>query len=51
MIELIVVIILLLFVFEVVMFIDAIRNNNITANKKILWIIGMLLIHPFLAIA
>jgi hypothetical protein len=44
-------VLLAIFVFELVMFIDVIRNHRITDNVKALWIIGMLLIHPFVAIA
>ena len=38
-------------IFEVVMFIDVIVNKNITDQARILWIIGMILLHPFVAIA
>lgn len=37
--------------FEITMFISAIRNQAITDNVKAMWIIGMLLVHPFAAIA
>jgi hypothetical protein len=37
-------------VFEVWMFISAIQNTAITQEVKLLWLIGMLLIHPFVAI-
>lgn len=43
-------ILLAIFVFEVAMFISVIRNQRITGNTKALWILGMLLIHPFVAI-
>jgi hypothetical protein len=36
--------------FEVWMFVNVIVNKNIDTTRKILWIIGMLLIHPFVAI-
>lgn len=36
--------------FEVAMFISVLRNKAIAENTRILWIIGMLLIHPFVAI-
>jgi hypothetical protein len=42
---------LVVFIFEIVMFIDAILNKNISDEARILWVIGMLLIHPFVAIA
>jgi hypothetical protein len=38
-------------VFEILMFISVIRNKNISDNVKLFWIIGMILIHPFVAIA
>jgi hypothetical protein len=44
-------ILLIIFIFEVVMFINAILNKKISDTAKILWIIGMLIIHPFVAIA
>ncbi len=36
--------------FEIAMFVSAIRNPNITSNVRMLWIVGMLLLHPFVAI-
>lgn len=36
--------------FEVWMFIDAYQNPRLTSNEKILWMVGMVLIHPFIAI-
>jgi hypothetical protein len=42
---------LIISVFEIVMFINAILNKFINGGRKALWIIGMLLIHPFVAIA
>lgn len=48
---LLVIILLAILVFEVAMFISAIQNKHITSNARIFWIIGMLLIHPFIAIA
>jgi phosphotransferase system glucose/maltose/N-acetylglucosamine-specific IIC component len=42
---------LAILVFEVAMFIDVILNKNISDEAKILWVIGMLLLHPFIAIA
>jgi hypothetical protein len=46
-----VIFLLVIFIFEIVMIVNAIQNKYITQNAKILWIIGMLLIHPFVAIA
>jgi hypothetical protein len=46
-----IIVILAIFAFEVWMFINAILNKKITDTAKVLWVIGMLLIHPFVAIA
>jgi succinate dehydrogenase hydrophobic anchor subunit len=46
----VIILLLLIFAFEVAMFISVILNKNITGNTKALWILGMLLIHPFVAI-
>jgi hypothetical protein len=40
-----------IFVFEVKMFIHALRNHYLSDSSKLLWAIGMLFIHPFVAIA
>lgn len=45
------VIALAILVFEVVMFVHVLRNSNISDERRILWAVGMLLIHPFVAIA
>jgi hypothetical protein len=45
------VIALLVFAFEIWMIIDAAINREITDKAKAWWIIGMLIIHPFVAIA
>jgi len=37
-------------IFELLMLIHVIRNQFIPTNKKAIWIIGMLLLHPFIAI-
>ena len=37
--------------FEIWMFVHAIQNDNISNDRKILWLIGMILLHPFVAIA
>jgi len=47
----IIVIVLAILAFEISMFVSVIRNQRITANTKALWIIGMLILHPFVAIA
>jgi len=36
--------------FEIVMIISAFKNKHISPEIKALWILGMLLIHPFVAI-
>jgi hypothetical protein len=36
--------------FEITMFVSVILNRVISGSTKALWIIGMLLIHPFVAI-
>jgi hypothetical protein len=42
---------ILFFVFEIWMIVDAAINKEITDKAKAWWIIGMLIIHPFVAIA
>jgi hypothetical protein len=37
--------------FEVWMFVNAIQNRKISDEARILWLIGMVLVHPFIAIA
>lgn len=37
--------------FEVWMFVDAVQNRRLTSEERILWCLGMLFIHPFVAIA
>jgi hypothetical protein len=37
--------------FEIWMFVDAIQNKHISTDRKILWCVGMALLHPFVAIA
>lgn len=41
----------LLFAFKVWMIIDAGLNKELDDRTKTLWLLGMLLIHPFVAIA
>lgn len=41
----------LIFAFEIYMFISAITNIHLSAERKLLWIIGMIVVHPFVAIA
>lgn len=47
----IVVVALVLFIFEAWMIVDAALNKKISDKAKVWWIIGMLTIHPFVAIA
>jgi hypothetical protein len=47
----IIVIAILIFAFEIWMIVDAAINREITDKAKAWWIIGMLIIHPFVAIA
>jgi hypothetical protein len=47
----IIVIAILIFAFEIWMIVDAAINKEITDKAKTWWIIGMLIIHPFVAIA
>lgn len=42
---------LAIFVFELAMFIDVATNQAIDKTRKVSWIIGMILVHPFVAIA
>lgn len=44
-------ILLAILIFEVWMFVDAIRNPRLTDTERLLWCLGMLFIHPFVAIA
>ncbi|HVX47778.1 MAG TPA: hypothetical protein VHA05_00250 [Candidatus Saccharimonadales bacterium] len=47
---LIAMVIVLVFIFEVWMFISAITNKNISDTARVLWAVGMVLIHPIVAI-
>jgi hypothetical protein len=49
--SIIIAVLVIIFVFELIMFINAIRNPVMTNTTKALWLVGMLLIHPFVAIA
>jgi len=37
--------------FEIFMFIHVVRSDKISATAKAWWVVGMFLIHPFVAIA
>lgn len=43
-------IVLAILAFEVWMFVDALQNPQLTPGQKFAWLVGMLLIHPFVAI-
>jgi hypothetical protein len=47
----VIVILLAIFAFEIAMLVSAIVNKHISTTAKVLWIVGMLLLHPFVAIA
>ncbi len=47
---LIVFFVLSILAFEIWMFVDAIRNPHMELTEKTLWLVGMFLIHPFVAI-
>jgi hypothetical protein len=40
----------LVLAFEVWMFIDVFKHPTLNNNKKVLWMLGMLLLHPIIAI-
>jgi hypothetical protein len=37
--------------FEIMMLVHVIKNKNISSDRRLLWILGMLFIHPVVAIA
>ncbi len=41
---------LAIFVFEVAMFLDMLKNEQIDSNTRLVWAAAMLLVHPFVAI-
>jgi uncharacterized membrane protein (DUF485 family) len=43
-------IVLLILAFEIWMFVDLVRNPSIPSQTKWLWAIGMILLHPIVAI-
>lgn len=47
---LVAIVVLLLLAFEVWMLVDAALNKKISDRAKTWWIIGMFLVHPFVAI-
>ena len=42
---------LLVLAFEVWMFVDVINSKSLTSDERVIWALGMLLLHPFVAIA
>ena len=46
----IIVVTLLLLAFEIWMLVDVITSKKVKTNQKIWWVVGMFLIHPFVAI-
>jgi uncharacterized membrane protein (DUF485 family) len=44
------VLILMVLAFEIWMLVDLIKNDKITIETKVLWVVGMLLVHPIVAI-
>jgi hypothetical protein len=49
--SLLILLLIAVLIFEIYMFFHVIRNKFIATNRKLLWLIGMLLLHPFIAIA
>jgi hypothetical protein len=47
----IIVVALLIAAFEIWMIVDAALNKRISDKAKVWWIIGMVIVHPFVAIA
>ncbi|HET7060206.1 MAG TPA: hypothetical protein VFH99_02735 [Candidatus Saccharimonadales bacterium] len=46
----VILVLLIIFAFEIWMFVSAITNKVIAGTAKIWWIVGMVLIHPIVAI-
>lgn len=47
---LVLVIVIAFLIFEVWMFVDALRNPGLSSVERLLWCLGMLVFHPFVAI-
>lgn len=43
-------VLVIIFAFEIWMLISAITNKKITDTARVLWVVGMVLIHPIVAI-
>jgi len=37
--------------FEILMIVNAVQNDSLSGTARIWWVVGMLLVHPFVAIA
>jgi hypothetical protein len=48
---LLILLLLAIVIFEVWMFVSVINNKYISDLTKILWMVGMLVLHPFIAVA
>lgn len=46
---LIVAAVLAILAFEIWMFLDVLKNQKLTDTEKLLWVLGMILLHPFVA--
>lgn len=47
----VILLIIAILLFEIWMFVNTIQNHHISNDRRILWIAGMLILHPFIAIA
>ncbi|HSX05961.1 MAG TPA: hypothetical protein VLF69_05805 [Candidatus Saccharimonadales bacterium] len=48
--SLIALVLLLVLAFEIWMFVEAVKNPRLTDTERLLWCLGMLVIHPVVAI-
>ena len=46
----IIIVLVAVLIFEIAMFVHVINNEFITPNTKLMWVFGMILVHPFIAI-
>jgi hypothetical protein len=44
------ILLVLVLVFEIMMFLDVLKNQKLNDTEKLIWVIGMFLVHPFIAI-
>lgn len=47
---LVIILLALILLFEIWMLVHVVQNEGIPNNTKVLWVVGMFLIHPFVAI-